>query len=98
MDVGAKLNFFGMAASPVLYNDLLIVNASIESGALIGLDKKTGKEIWRTKNIGASWGSPLLVETDDGKDTPSAVSASCQIGCGVAGQGCAASCSCSTRA
>jgi outer membrane protein assembly factor BamB len=66
-DVGAKLNFFGMAASPILYKDLLIVNASIESGALIGLDKKTGKEVWRTKSVGSSWSSPVLVESGDGK-------------------------------
>ncbi len=60
--VGDGLNHFGMAASPVLYKDLVIVNASIESGALVALDKKTGKEVWRTKNIGTSWGSPILVE------------------------------------
>jgi outer membrane protein assembly factor BamB len=66
-DVGSGLNFFGMAASPVLTKDLVIVNASIESGALIGLDKNTGKEVWRTRKIGSSWGSPILVDTDDGK-------------------------------
>src|SRR5258708_4726258 len=66
-DVGNGLNFFGMAASPILYKDLVVVNASIESGALIGLDKKSGKEVWRTKTISASWGSPILAETDDGK-------------------------------
>jgi outer membrane protein assembly factor BamB len=66
-DVGSGLNFFGMAASPLLYRDLVIVNASIESGALIGLDKKTGKEVWRTRNIGASWGAPVLVEIGEGK-------------------------------
>ncbi len=66
-DVGANLNFFGMAASPVLCDDLLIVNASIESGALVGLDRKTGKEVWRTGNIGSSWASPVLVKTEEGK-------------------------------
>jgi outer membrane protein assembly factor BamB len=66
-DVGAGLNFFGMAASPLLYKDQVIVNASIESGALIGLNKKSGKEIWRTKNIGQCWGSPILAETDDAR-------------------------------
>jgi len=66
-DVGSGLNFFGTAASPMLYKDLVIVNAGIESGALIGLDRKSGKEVWRTNKIGASWGSPVLVETEDGK-------------------------------
>jgi glucose dehydrogenase len=38
---------WGSATSPVLYKDLLIVNASIESDSLVALDKKTGNEIWR---------------------------------------------------
>jgi len=39
----------------VLHKDLVIINACIESGSLVGLDKNTGKEVWRTKGIGASW-------------------------------------------
>jgi outer membrane protein assembly factor BamB len=67
-DVGAGVNAWGMAASPVLHADLVIVNAAMESHALVGLDKKTGKEVWRTKGVGACWGSPIVAETKDGKD------------------------------
>jgi outer membrane protein assembly factor BamB len=69
VSVGTNTNRLGMgsAASPVLYKDVLIVNASIESGALVGLDKRTGKELWRAKGLGTSWATPLLVETKDGK-------------------------------
>lgn len=66
-DVGSKTHFWGSGASPVIFKDIVIVNASIESGSLVGLDKKTGKELWRVKGIGASWSSPVLVETKDGK-------------------------------
>ncbi len=66
-DVGDRTNMFGMAASPVLHGDMVIVNASIESGSLIGLNKNTGKEVWRTKNIGQSWGSPIVVKTAAGR-------------------------------
>jgi len=66
-DVGSKTHFWGSAASPVVYKNVVIVNASIESGSLVGLDKKTGKELWRVKGIGASWSSPVLVETKEGK-------------------------------
>jgi outer membrane protein assembly factor BamB len=65
--VGTGTNFFGMASSPVLYKDLVIVNASIEGGELVALEAKTGKKAWRAKVTGLSWGSPVLVETDKGK-------------------------------
>ena len=35
------------AASPVLYKDLVFINASVESESLIALDRQTGKEKWR---------------------------------------------------
>ncbi len=66
-DVGSSTDKWGSAASPVLYKDLVIVNAAIESRSLVGLDKKTGKEVWRTKGIGLCWTSPLVVENKDGK-------------------------------
>ena len=66
-DVGSSTHSWGSAASPVLYKDVLIVNAAIESKSLVGLNKNTGKEIWRQKGLGNTWGSPLLVETKDGK-------------------------------
>jgi outer membrane protein assembly factor BamB len=69
VSVGTNTNRMGMGsgASPVLYKDVLIVNAAIESDSLVGLDKKTGKEIWRVKGLGTSWATPLLVETKDGQ-------------------------------
>jgi outer membrane protein assembly factor BamB len=66
-DVGSETHMWGTASSPVIHQDMVIVNACIESKALVGLDKKTGKEIWRAKSIGTCWGSPALVETKDGK-------------------------------
>ncbi len=43
-DVGSRTNGWGSAASPVLYKDLLIINASVESDSLIALDRKTGTQ------------------------------------------------------
>ncbi|MCI0639193.1 MAG: PQQ-binding-like beta-propeller repeat protein [Gemmataceae bacterium] len=62
-DVGSGKHMWGTASSPVLYKNLVIVNAAMESGALVGLDKKTGKEIWRKKGISPCWTSPLIAET-----------------------------------
>ena len=66
-DVGSKTSGWGSAASPVLYKDLLIVNASVESQSLIALDRKTGKEKWRAGGIKESWNTPLLAKSADGK-------------------------------
>jgi outer membrane protein assembly factor BamB len=65
--VGKGTSGWGSATSPILYKDLLIVNASVESGALIALDKKTGNEVWKTKGVSSSWSTPVLVTVPDGK-------------------------------
>jgi outer membrane protein assembly factor BamB len=61
VSVGEGTNGWGSGCSPMLYGKLLIVNASVESGSLVALDKMTGEEVWRTKGIGSSWNTPLLV-------------------------------------
>jgi outer membrane protein assembly factor BamB len=66
-DVGAGLSGWGSASSPILFGDLVIVNASVESESLVALDKKTGKEKWRVKGIKESWNTPLIVTNKDGK-------------------------------
>ncbi len=66
--VGDKTHGWGRGTSPVLYENLVIVNASIESGSLVGIDKISGKEVWRSGGMDSSWNTPHLVETSDGKD------------------------------
>lgn len=66
-DVGSQLNGWGSAASPVLFGDLVIVNASVESESVVGLNKKTGQEVWRKNGIREAWNTPLLVTLADGK-------------------------------
>ncbi len=66
-DVGSKTDKWGSATSPVLFNNLVIVNACIESGSLVALDKTTGKEVWRKKGIATCWVSPMLAATKEGK-------------------------------
>ena len=59
--VGSEVHGWGTAASPIVYKDLLIVNASIESESLFAFDKKTGKERWRQGGIRDAWNTPLVV-------------------------------------
>jgi len=56
---------WGSAASPIEFEDLVIVNASDESEALVALDKATGKEKWRAEASGLAgvWGTPVLMKT-----------------------------------
>jgi outer membrane protein assembly factor BamB len=64
--VGKNINGWGSGASPILYKDSLIVNASVESRTLVALDKATGKELWRSAdNISSAWNTPVLVTTPE---------------------------------
>jgi outer membrane protein assembly factor BamB len=65
--VGTGLSGWGSAASPVLYKELVIVNASVECGALIALDRISGREIWRAKGINSAWNTPILVKPPKGE-------------------------------
>ncbi len=64
--VGDKTHGWGCGTSPILYQNLVIVNASVESGSLIALDQDSGKEVWRAEGMDASWNTPHLVELPDG--------------------------------
>jgi outer membrane protein assembly factor BamB len=66
-DVGSKTHGWGSAASPVLHNGLVIINAAVESESLVALDKATGKEAWRAGGIKESWNTPILVPVTGGR-------------------------------
>ena len=60
-DVGTATGGFGSGGAPILYKDLLIVNASSESKAFIGIDKKSGDEVWRAEGIVQCYNTPTLL-------------------------------------
>lgn len=64
-DVGSTLHGWGSAASLLLADGLLIVNASVESETLFALDAKTGKEVWRVKRVLEAWNTPVLAKAGD---------------------------------
>ncbi|HEV3339035.1 MAG TPA: PQQ-binding-like beta-propeller repeat protein [Pirellulales bacterium] len=66
--VGDGTHGWGSGTSPVLFGKLLIINASVESGSLVALDKLSGKEVWRAGGINSSWNTPVLVPTKQPKE------------------------------
>ncbi len=66
-DVGSTTNGWGSSASPVLYKDLVLINASVESESLVALDRRTGKEKWRAEGIREAWNTPVLVADKSGR-------------------------------
>jgi glucose dehydrogenase len=59
----------GPGTSPVLFENTVILQCDDENNdesAILALDKKTGKEVWKTsRKVQASWSTPLLVRTPD---------------------------------
>ena len=55
---------FGEGSSPALDGDRLVVNWDHEGESfIVALDKKTGKELWRSpRNEKTTWSTPLIVE------------------------------------
>ena len=62
----------GPGTSPILHDDLLIVQADQEMGAnsaIVALNKRTGQEIWRAeRRTRRSWATPLIVEAGGRKE------------------------------
>jgi outer membrane protein assembly factor BamB len=60
----------GVGTSPVLWRNLLIIQADEDSGEhsfIVALDTATGEPVWRKdRPVQVSWSTPLLVETADG--------------------------------
>ena len=65
---GDKTAGFGSAASPVLYKNLVLVNCSIECGALIAYEKASGKVAYRIEDVERSWTTPTIAASSDGRD------------------------------
>jgi hypothetical protein len=60
---------WGSGASPILCQNMVIVNAAEESRSVLALDKLTGKEIWKAEvdSLELSFVTPILVECAGGR-------------------------------
>lgn len=59
----AAKGFFGMACSPLVEDDLVLLNIGGQNGAgIVAFDRKTGKLRWKATNDEASYSSPTAGE------------------------------------
>jgi outer membrane protein assembly factor BamB len=60
---------WGSASSPILYKDLLIVNASEENLTIYALDKNNGREVWKVDSdkLELTYGTPVMVDLKSGR-------------------------------
>ena len=67
-EAGARIPEWGLAASPVIYHDLVIVHGGGSPGAsFIAFDRTSGKEVWRASDDPAGYATPV-VTTHNGHD------------------------------
>lgn len=61
---------WGSAASLIRHRDLVIVNAAEESQSIRGLDRRTGREVWKAEAaaLELAYGTPVVTTLPDGRD------------------------------
>lgn len=67
-ETGDRTAGFGSAASPILFQNLVIINASIEAQAVFAFDRTTGKQVWKISDVVRSWTTPVVAKSDSGRD------------------------------
>jgi outer membrane protein assembly factor BamB len=54
---------WGIAASPLIYRNLVIQQVGAKEGAcMVAMDKTSGKEVWRSLSERASYSSPIVIQ------------------------------------
>lgn len=62
---GTTVSGYGSASSPILFENVLIVSAHIESESIIGLDTRNGRELWRVEAVRPVWCTPIIARHGD---------------------------------
>src|SRR5207248_10025336 len=58
-EYGVRKGFFGVATSPLVEGDLLLVNVGVRNAGVVAFDRATGKEVWKATDHEASYSSPV---------------------------------------
>lgn len=63
-ELGGKPAEYGMASSPLVYENLVIVTAGVEGAAIVACDTGTGQVRWKAGNDSAGYSSPITAKLD----------------------------------
>ncbi len=65
-EFGGEVPFWGFSESPLVDGDRLICTPGGKQGAMVALDKATGKKLWQTSSIQqtAHYSSPIVIENN----------------------------------
>lgn len=63
---GSAVMGWGSAASPIVHEGVVIMNASAESESLVALDAGNGQQVWRAQagGLAGTWCTPLVIEAE----------------------------------
>ena len=69
-DLGRFESPWGVSACPILVDDMVVQNCDADVDAYItALDKRTGKEIWRTKRRDhRGWSTPIVIQAGERRE------------------------------
>jgi outer membrane protein assembly factor BamB len=66
-DYVAKLPEWGLAASPLIWEDLVIVHPGAQpGGCYIAFDRLSGAEVWRSSDDPAGYATPIAIDSPSG--------------------------------
>lgn len=57
-----RMPIWGIAGSPVVYEDLVIIQVGGSDACLVAFDRKTGEERWRSLEDRAGYSTPIVVQ------------------------------------
>jgi outer membrane protein assembly factor BamB len=63
-DYRPRKGFFGVATSPLVEGDLVLVNVGARGAGIVAFDKDSGKEVWKATDQEASYASPVAATID----------------------------------
>jgi outer membrane protein assembly factor BamB len=65
-EAGAKIPTWGLAASPVVWDDLVFLQPGAKNGCMVALERNTGREVWRSSEDPAGYATPIVIDSPSG--------------------------------
>ena len=65
-DYAATIPMWGLAASPVIWQEMVIVHPGAKQGCVMAFDRVSGKELWRASDDPAGYSTPIVIQAPSG--------------------------------